>query len=288
MTAPADILIGLDIGGTSLKAVRMRPDGTEPETITVPAGGSFERDVLLDRLSREVQRLARGDVVRRIGCAVGGLVTPDGTMPADATNLPSLAGVPLAPLFRGALGAPCHVLNDARAALHGEAWLGAAGGRSDVLLVTLGTGIGAGLMLGGRIRDGAHGACGELGAWPLGRESTFEAMAAPGSFERRHGARLGDAIVSGASSEGVADVLDAIGRCLAKAHMLLDVELIVIGGSISATGEPLRSAVEAAFQRHCPPAYRHGVEIATSRLGAYAGAIGAVAPSAWSDGDRPA
>jgi glucokinase len=273
-----DLLIGLDIGGTAVKAVRLRADGTGVERMTVPAGKSRDRVGLLALIRTTVAALANGEHIAQIGCAVGGLVRADGSMPANATNLPQLADIPLEPLFSTALNAPCYVLNDARAAMHGEAWLGAARGIADALLVTLGTGIGSGLLLGGRVREGAHGGAGELGAWSIDAH-TLEALAAPANIETRTGRRLGDMILSGAiEAEGRA-ALDALGRGLAQAHLLLDVDLIVIGGSIAAVGEPLRTAVELAFTRHCPPAHHHGVRIVTSELGAYAGAIGAVAPS---------
>jgi glucokinase len=279
MTAPDELLIGLDIGGTALKAVSVRADGRDVERLVVPAGRTLDRAKLLATLVQTVQTLARGERVSRIGCAVGGVVRADGSMPADATNLTELAETPLAPLFTAVLGAPCHVLNDARAAIHGEAWLGAARGLSDVLLITLGTGIGCGLMLGGRVRDGAHGGAGEMGSWSKGVD-TLDVVASPVHVERRSGRRLGDMVLTGSIDTHGAAALDAIGQSLASAHMLLDLDTIVLGGSIASIGEPLRAAIEAAFRRHCPPALHHGANIVTSALGAHAGAIGAVAPTA--------
>lgn len=279
MRAPNDLLIGLDIGGTALKAVRIRADGSGREHVTATAGRALDRAALLAAIADTVRALARGETIARIGCAVGGLVSADGAMPADATNLPQLAETPLAPLFTEAIGAPCHVLNDAHAAMHGEAWLGAARGLTDVMLLTLGTGIGCGLMLGGQVRDGAHGSAGEIGAWPLSDRRTFEAVASPANVERRTGRRLGDMLIAGDLGADGSVAIDVIGRSLAIAHMLLDLEAIVIGGGIAVIGEPLRVAVESKFNRYCPPAQRHGVSIVMTGLGPYAGAIGAVAPT---------
>jgi glucokinase len=278
MSTGAGIRIGLDIGGTSLKAVRVSAAGDIEDRVTLDAGGAIPREALLARVAETVAALARGDRAASIGIAVGGLVRPNGTMPSEATNLPNLVGVALAPLFSGRLGAPCHVLNDAQAAMHGEAWRGAARGKRNALLVTLGTGIGGGLLLDGKVRRGAHGAAGEMGVWPLERGQSLETIAAPGAFERRTGVRLGDLIVATTRTAEVERALDALGRALAAAHLLLDLEAIVLSGSVTAVGQPLQTAVEGAVRRYLPAAFDHGLEIVIGTLGAYAGAIGAVAP----------
>ena len=282
MTAHAGDLIGLDIGGTSLKAVRVGADGRVIATVTVPAGGLMAREDLLGLIGKTVADLARGDSIARIGAAIGGAVGPGGVMPADATNLPNLAGVPLPPLLRERLGRPCSVINDAQAAMHGEAWVGAARGASDVLMVTFGTGIGAGLVLGGKSRSGPHGTAGELGASPIlgaAGVTTLEEIAAPVRFERRVGRRLGArGFERGLDGETDA-ALDAIGRALAGAHLLLDLDVIVLGGAIASSGEPFRAAIEAAFRRALAASFRSGVSIVLGTLGPYAGAIGAVAPA---------
>jgi glucokinase len=282
MTASTADRIGLDIGGTAIKAARVAMDGRVVRTVTVAAGPTLARAALLELVRTTTAELSQGDPIARFGVAVGGLVRADGAMPADATNLPSLAGVPLPDLFQTCLGWPCSVVNDAQAAMHGEAWTGAARGISQALLMTFGTGIGAGLLIDGRVRVGAHGSAGELGAWPAGGPSsaaTLEEIAAPARFERRLGRRLGaSGFVRGVDAETDA-AMDTIGRALAAAHLLLDLERIILGGGIAAVGEPFRAAVEAAFDRACPAGMRHGLAIVTSALGPYSGAIGAVAPS---------
>jgi glucokinase len=186
-------------------------------------------------------------------------------------------------MFAAHLGAPCTVLNDAQAAMHGEAWRGAARGLSDVLMVTLGTGIGAGLMLGGTVRRGSHGSAGEIGAWQLTGDQSFEEFASPANFERRTGSRLGDAIVAGDPNSSA--VLDVLGRHIGAVHMLLDLQAIVVGGRIVAAGEPLRAGIETAIRRHCASPLLHDLKVVISALGPYAGAIGAVAPSAIGAGE---
>lgn len=276
----ADDLIGLDIGGTTLKAVRINARGTAQRRVTVPAGGRIPREALLATVKRTVMELDGGTAARHIGIALGGLVRSDGVMPNGATNLANLADVPLTPLFTERLDRPCTIVNDAQAAMHGEAWIGAARRLRDVLFVTFGTGIGSGLLLDGRVRKGAHGAAGELGAGRLGDPSggSLEEIAAPVPFERRHRRPLADAILDSSCAAGQA-ALDAIGRSLAAAHLLLDLEAIVVGGGLVEQGEPLRCAIETAVRRNCRQEMHHGLVVRLSTLGPYAGAIGAVSPT---------
>jgi glucokinase len=274
--------IGIDIGGTAIKAVRVAENGHILKTTTTPAGGNLDRAALLDLTRSIVSTLASGGAIGRVGVAVGGVVRPDGVMPADATNLPSLAGVPLPALFANVLGQRCSVINDAHAAMHGEAWVGHARDARHAAVVTFGTCIGVGLLLDGAVRRGANGAAGELGAWPIAAKpnsGSLETMAAPSHFESRFGRRLGSRGFAHGSDPETDAALDAIGHALAGVHLLLDLEMIVLAGAITLEGDAFRSAVDAAFRRACPAGLQADVRVVVSTLGPYAGAVGAVAPS---------
>jgi glucokinase len=285
MSGTGLLRIGLDVGGTTLKAVRCRGSEISGQT-TVPAGGGISQAELLRRIRQTVEHLAVGEPIERIGIAIGGTVLADGIMPAEATNLPNLAGLPLTRLFSNALGAPCSVINDAQAAMHGEAWRGTAKSLRHAMLVTFGTGIGAGLLLDGHVHAGSRGVAGEIGEWNLapdaegGRHASLEAIASPVRFAHRHGQSLAEMIVNGDNSQVVDVALHAIGRSLAAAHLLLDLQAIIIGGGIVAVGEPFRQVVERTINAHCPPSHRRTVDVLLSSLGPYAGAVGAIAPSA--------
>ncbi len=281
------MLIGLDLGGTSIKAVRVdEADGTVTRT-TAPVGGNVARDVLLGAIADTVSELAGGHPVDRLGFAVGGLVRPDGTMHLGSTNLPNLAGVPLESAFSQRFGVPCRVDHDARSAMRGEAWLGAAANARNAMTVTFGTGIGAGLLLDGRIYAGTLRAAGEIGVFSLmpsadgAAPPTMEEVASPVELERRTGrpyAELFQAYVSGAP-EGAAmsEALKVLGLALGNAHLLLDLEVIALIGGVTAIGEPFRNAVESAFRSACPVGYHGALEFRLGALGAHAGAVGAAA-----------
>lgn len=280
-------LIGLDIGGTNLKAVRLSPDGTVLAEVTRAAGGAIPRVELLDRVAATVAELGGVDASTRIGIAVGGAVLPSGVMQAGATNLPNLAGIPLPATFAALLGGPCRVEHDGRAAMRGEAWLGAARGAANAMTLTFGTGIGAGLLLGGRIHAGAHQGAGEIGVWRLlpppatGPWPSVEDLVAPGGVNLgRHGRDFATLLSAPAGTPAAGErafVFDLIGRTIANAHLLLDLEVVVLIGGVVAMGEPFRAAVAAAFLAACPEEFRHGLAIRPGALGPYCGAVGAAA-----------
>lgn len=275
------MLIGLDIGGTNLKAVRMTSDGAIEEQVTVPAGGRIARGTLLEIVQQAVSKLRGGDRPGGVGIAVGGLIQPDGAMRGDSTNLPNLADLPLAETFTSLLGLPCRVEHDGRAAMRGEAWLGAARNARNAMTMTFGTGIGAGLLLDGRIHAGGHGGAGEIGVWRLDPQSrsTLEEVAAPVKIAAARGVDFA-ALFSAWQADpaiGLDVPFERIGRAIANAHLLLDLEVVVLFGAMVALGEPLRAAIERGFLDACPPDFRHGLSIRLSELGPLAGAVGAAA-----------
>jgi glucokinase len=203
------------------------------------------------------------------------MIQADGAMHVGSTNLPNLAGRPLAEVFPALLGMPCRFDNDARSAMRGEAWRGAARGLRNALALTLGTGIGGGLLLDGRIRAGPHGSAGEIGVWRLGLEHesadwpTVEQIAAPSQLAEAFDVLIHDS--------AAAPIFNLVGQSIANAHLLLDLEAVVLCGAITAIGEPFRMAVERAFERACAADHRHGLSIRLGQLGEFAGALGAAA-----------
>ncbi|MCW2308978.1 ROK family protein [Rhodobium gokarnense] len=280
------VLIGLDVGGTNLKGVRVAPSGVVEDHLTIPAGGRIPRDKLFDVVATAVDTLSAGQTPVGVGLAFGGTVQTDGTMRADSTNLANLVDLPLADAFADLLGVPCRADHDGRAAMRGEAWTGAARGRRNAMIVTFGTGIGAGLLLDGRIYRGRHLACGELGLWRMtpppatGAWRTLEDVAAPGRLAAQGGAAFSDRFERwqrGDAETGMDAVFEQVGRAIANVHLLLDLEMVVLFGAVVGLGEPFRRAVEEGFDAACPASFRGGVRIAFGDLGPLAGAIGAAA-----------
>lgn len=276
MTEP---LIGLDFGGSTLKVVCVDWQGHVLNSHIVSAGGRTPAGELVQAARNAITRVADGLRVRRVGLAVGGAIQLDGTMLANSTNLSCIAGLPLLAFFESELGCSVRIENDARAAMRGEAWSGAARGFNNAMTLTFGTGIGSGLLLDGKIVEGAHGKAGEIGVWKLrGDEVTYEDACAPGRVERSTGKRFSHMLDCG---EAV-DMLSMTGRAIANAHLFLDLEAVILLGGITELGEPLRRGIEKAFKSSCLEDYHSGLVIRIGEHGALAGAVGAA--SLWNEG----
>jgi glucokinase len=278
-------LIGLDVGGTALKAVKLGGNNIVAR-MTLRAGGDISRDELARLIVECVGKFSGDGRPRGVGLCFGGLLQDDGTMRAGSTNLSNLDGVRLKDFFNRLLGLPCKVENDAIAAMRGEACFGAARGLKNAITITFGSGIGSGLLLNGRIHEGTHRRAGEIGVWRLANLSsndtrTLEEIAAPARFFRHCGHQL-DELLRGAIHDEEARTksqmaIEAIGCAIANAHLLLDLQRVILTGGITALGEIFVKPIKAAYEAACPAEYRQGLDITRGELGPYAGAVGAAA-----------
>jgi glucokinase len=299
--------IGLDIGGTKVLGVLLADDGTvlREERLASPHTGL---DALVATGAAIVSRLDAPDTP--IGVGAAGLVDKDGTL-RYAPNLPNVRGAPLRDALAHATGHAVVVDNDAAVATLGEVTYGAAVGRRDVLLVTLGTGIGGGFLFDGRMYRGAHNfgaeighftvdpagplcACGERGHWEsiasgsaLGRMA--RELVAKGGGSALVAAAGGDpGAVTGNDVGTVAAQGDADARSLLVQYAenvalglaglanILDPECIVIAGGLVELGPLLFGPLREAFGRHVEGVdYRPVVAIVPAQLGERAGAVGA-------------
>ena len=289
--------IGLDVGGTKVAAVLLeRAGGTVLDREQASSGGSATDLVatlagLVDSL-RTRANTDRG-MVAAVGLGIAGLVDRRGVV-RWSPNLPAAVDHPLTDELEAAVGLPVTTTNDATAATVAEARFGAGRGCEDVALITLGTGIGAGLVVDGRLLRGAHGFAGEPGHMvvdahgPLhltGHQGPWEALAS-GHALGRMGAEAGigqgpKVVAAMATGDPTAtDVFDRwcreVARGLANLVVVLDTRRIVLGGGLVEVGEPLRSGVASWLERLTPGAdARPAVEVVLAELGAEAGALGA-------------
>src|SRR5947207_1911628 len=299
--------IGLDIGGTKVLGVLLADDGTmlREERLASPHAGL---DALVATGASIVSRL--GAVAAPIGVGAAGLVDRRGVV-RYAPNLPNIREAPLRDALADATGHAVVVDNDAGVATLGEVTYGAAVGLRHVLLVTLGTGIGGGLLLDGRMYRGAHNlgaeighftvdpdgplcACGERGHWESIASGTALGRMAREVVAQRGGAALvaaaaGDpSAVTGdhvriAAARGDADArairgqyADNVAVGLAGLANILDPECIVIAGGLVELGPLLFGPLREAFGRHVEGVnYRPPIAIVPAQLGERAGAVGA-------------
>ena len=234
-----------------------------------------------------------------LGVGVAGLLDRSRGLLAESPNLAFLRGLAIGAELAERLGlrsASVRLENDANAAALGEQWLGAAKGLSDALVVTLGTGIGGGAILAGRLYTGGGGRAGEIGhvvidpAGPpcacgaRGCSETLASAAATARRARERGLpreRPGDVerLVARAREGGapearlLTEVGRDLGRALAAAVTLLDLEHVVFAGGFSAALDVLEEGIRAGLEERCFG--RRDVRLSRAALGPAAGWIGA-------------
>ena len=298
--------VGIDVGGTKCLAVALR-DG---EVVTERRRDTpDEADDLLDALAELARDVADGNV-GPVGVGLPGLVDAAGVL-RFAPNLPGATGHAVGDELESRLGVNVQVDNDATCAAWGEHRLGAARGQDDVVLVTLGTGIGGGVVAGGRLVRGAHGFAGEVGHMVVdpdgppctcSRRGCWETLASGRALDRLAreavGAGRGEAVleldggdlnavagvhVTTAAAGGdahAAQILETLARWvalgLANLAMVLDPAVFVVGGGLVRAGEMLLGPVRRELEAALPGAgNRPGVAVVPAELGERAGAVGA-------------
>lgn len=262
---------GVDIGGTKTLAVALGEGRRVLAQVRIPTGGGGR--LVVDSAVEAVRRVAEraglqpGDF-RVVGVGAPGLVEPASGAVSHAVNL----GVGATDLRLGAslgrrLGVPVVVENDVNAAALGAAHVLGLGD-ADLAYLSIGTGLAAGLVLGGRVRRGARGAAGEIGHVPVdpagprcpcGQRGCLETLASGSAVDAAWPVSDGVApavalfAAAAAREPRAVRVRDAVAGHLAAAVRLLvltcDVETVVLGGGVAEVGPPLVEAVAAALRR---------------------------------------
>ena len=294
--------IGCDIGGTSAKLGLVDRRGRVLRRSTVPTGAEMPAADLVRAIAVAVAQLREGvgaTLPAGLGVAAPGMRREDGEGVVNVTNLPHIDGFPLRAEIEAAAGLPAVLDNDANAAALGEARFGAGAGVSRVLVLTVGTGIGAGMVVDGRVHRIATGGLGDPGhvivqqGGPLcgcGGHGCVEAIASVPAIVRladqragRRHAGIGDvAARARAGCPGAAEALDRAGEYLGMAlatltHLLAPQVILLGGGGMDAAEELLMNPVRNGLYRHIQPYLEERLRIARARLGNDAGIVGAAA-----------
>jgi glucokinase len=161
----ADFAIGVDLGGTNLRAAAIDSSGKILEKISGETNLSEGRDAVIGDIVDAIRKL-KGKVegnLAGVGVGVPGFILIEKGYIVGSNNLPELENFPVRDEISKRLGTPVILENDANAAALGEKWMGAGRDVNDMVLLTLGTGIGGGIISGGRVLHGHVGMAGELG-----------------------------------------------------------------------------------------------------------------------------
>ena len=287
MTDPC--VLGVDLGGTAIKLGLF----------------SLEGELLAEHQRPTPQPATPGSVCVEIVDAISGLdphgraavvgIGLPGPMDADARvariciNLPGWEEVPLAAWLEPRLKRRVTLANDGNCALVGEAWKGAAAGFSDVLLLTLGTGVGGGVMLGGQLFTGHNGAAAEPGLITLfpdgpdcnsGNRGSLEQFASITGLKRLSGSEPSSLAM--AASDGDAKALahwerygQLLGTGISSLVYAFTPQLVLVGGGLAGASEHFLPAVRREVSTRVQAVSREGLQIKPCALGNGAGRLGA-------------
>ncbi|WP_141578243.1 ROK family protein [Actinomadura sp. WMMA1423] len=299
-------VLAVDIGGTKLAAALVEPDGRvtahdRAPTPNAPGVDGEELWAALEALLGALVSAAGDPPLAGVGVGCGGPMT----WPAaevSPLNIPAWRGFPLRERLRARYpGLPVRIHNDAICVAIGEHWLGAGRGHDNVLGMVVSTGVGGGLILGGRLVNGASGNAGHIGhvivepggpPCGCGGRGCLEAVArGPGlvAWAREQGWRPGSADATGVELTDDARRGDpvagaamrragrALGIAIASATHLCDLEVAAIGGGLSQAGRLLFDPLEEAFGEHARMEFARRLRIVPAELGQTAGLVGAAA-----------
>ncbi len=313
MTAGTGTAVGVDIGGTKVAGGLVTGEGVVLRTArrVTPSGSPTETEAAIVAVVEELAGAADGPLAG-VGVGAAGWFDRTGDTVLFSPHL-AWRNTSLRQDLARRLDLPLWVGNDADAAAWAEYRFGAARGAELALAITLGTGIGGGIVLGGRLMRGAHGvagewghmrvvpdgrlcACGNRGCWEqyasgtalaqAAREVAASSPAAAGRLLERvsgradaltgedvaHVAAAGDAL----ARELIAEVGHWLGQGIADLAAVLDPDVVVIGGGVSALGEAVLGPARERLHRTLPGrGFRPGPEVVVAALGPQAGLVGA-------------
>lgn len=296
-SAAAGFTIGLDLGGTDLKAALVAPDGTLTGFRSWPSRARESEAAPLEVMAAAALELRReADApVGAVGLGCPGVIDPlTGALVGRTPHLPHWDSLPLRERLAARLGADVVVENDANMAALAEHRAGAARGARVSLTITIGTGVGCGIVGECGLVRGAHGGAGEIGHLPLDGRYPCR-CGVPGCVEpecsgsglvaraREAGLDVNDAAAvfaaRAAGDERAARLIermtDRLGALIGAAVQLLDPEVVVIGGGVANAGETLLEPLRAAVRRYALESHARTLRVVPAELGGRAGTVGA-------------
>lgn len=286
--------IGIDLGGTAIKLGRFLEDGTCVEDLTLDTPQPSYPQPVIKSILGAIAYLNRERTVVAIGIGSPGPADRTGRIAKVAINLEGWHDVPLAEALEQSAGLPAIVENDANCAGLGEMWLGAGQQYQNLILLTLGTGVGGAIFINGKLFTGHYGAAGELGLITLdpdgfpcrsGNQGSLEQYASIQGVYRRTGKN--PSVLGQLAIEGDRQALNfwedygrRLGAGVASLVYVLTPEVVLLGGGISASADFFLPALRSEVERRVMPTSREGLQILTAALGNRAGMVGA-ARLAW-------
>ncbi len=288
--------IGVDIGGTKILSAVIDEKGNIIKSLRVPSEGKEGREKILSHLYEAIEGILSEDI-EGIGIGTAGQVDPDtGTIVTATPNLKDWAGTPLKDIIEERFKLPTYVDNDGNVAALGEWWAGGGRGAKCLLCLTIGTGIGSGIVYNGKVFRGAKGVGAELGHMSIkydgircncGGIGCIEAYASGPALMKRLQekgrsiknpeeiqlyAESGDKIVL----EAIEEIGILLGYAMVSFINIFNPDIILLSGGVSNLGDLLINPIRKIVDTYALPGGRD-VKITKATLGEQAGVVGASA-----------
>ena len=305
------IYIGVDLGGTAIKVGICNEEGKLLHTYEGPTETQKGADAVVNNIERYVRLIVEQspfdwEQVAGVGAGVAGFTNVREGIIILAPNV-GLRDLHIRKILEERLGKPIKIDNDANVAALGEAWGGAGKGIDNCVCYTLGTGVGGGIIIDGKIYQGFSGFAGELGHISVvpdleaiqcgcGQMGCLETVSSATGIIRMakdavaRGDRTSLALVENIMAKDVFDAAKEgdeaairivnraafyIGKSLAAVAVVLNPELFIIGGGVSKAGDILFDEIRSVFAKHTPAPVQQGLKIVPATLGNDAGMVGA-------------
>jgi glucokinase len=272
--------LAVDIGGTKMAVGRVDAGGRLADRKAAPTPATGSAEGMWDVLAGLVAAVTRGDeVVVGVGC--GGPMAPGGVT-VSPLNIPAWRDFPLRDRLAELTGRPVFVDNDAKALALGEGWVGAARGQRDFVAMVVSTGVGGGIVVDGRLLDGAAGNAGHIGHVIVEPDGRLCACGARGCLEAEASGPSIRAAFGVDPAEAGDDVRrrtgTLVGRAVASVVNLLDLRLATVAGSVAlGFGAVFFSAAQAELEARSRIGYARRARIVPAGLGDEGPLVGAAA-----------
>ncbi|MBD2099326.1 ROK family protein [Leptolyngbya sp. FACHB-261] len=281
--------IGIDLGGTNLKLGLYSETGSCLGKLMVPTPQPASPEAVTSAMVAAIEQLDPDRQATVLGVGTPGPTDVSGRVALVAINLAGWQDVTLADWLEARTGRRVVLANDANCAGLGEAWLGAGREFQDLIVLTLGTGVGGAIILNGQLFSGHRGAAGELGLIALypqghpcnsGNQGSLEQYCSIGAIRRRTGSDPKDLSVLARQGDATAlahwqAIGSDLGIGLSSLIYVLTPQAVLLGGGVSAGFEFFQAAMQAEIERRVLPSSRTGLVIRPAALGNEAGTIGA-------------
>lgn len=302
--------IGVDLGGTNIKAAVVEKDKGIIEQVTTPTQANLGKDHLLDRIAETITGLVKNHEIIGIGMGLPGMVSKDQTTVNNPPNLPGWTSVNAAEEISSRTNLPCKIENDANVAAIGSMHFGAGRQFESFIMITLGTGVGGGIIYERKLFKGTEGMAGELGHVIIDYHGPLSNSVTRGTVEAYLGQRFLSRFASDLISQNPSNELykrfssdfsklepvdltrsandgnDLAIEILAKSgqrlgyaiinyvHMM-DIRKFVVSGGVSKAGSFLFEPAREIIQRHMMEPFKKGFELVPEDLGNDSALLGA-------------